>query len=75
VKIFVNNPPGDIITLEVESSDTLADLKAKIQENTGIPPDHQVFIHGKELEGGWALVDCNIQNESNSRPAQVHLVG
>jgi hypothetical protein len=65
MKIFVDNRKGDIITLEVESSDTFADLKAKIREKIGIRPDLQVeFETGEKLEDGWALVDCNIQNES-----------
>jgi hypothetical protein len=68
MKIFLDNRSdrnGDIITLEVESSDTLADLKAKIREKIGIRPDQQlVVLTGKDSEDGWALVDCNIQNES-----------
>jgi hypothetical protein len=65
MKIFLDNETGDIITLEVESSDTLADLKAKIREKIGIPTDHQVlFMPGTQFEDGWTLADCNIQNES-----------
>jgi hypothetical protein len=67
MKIFLDNRSnrnGDIITLEVESSDTLADLKAKIREKIGIRPDQQlVVLTGNDSEDGWALVDCNIQNE------------
>ncbi|KAH8960452.1 hypothetical protein BDL97_06G133600 [Sphagnum fallax] len=65
MKIFLDDRKGDIITLEVESSDTLADLKAKIREKIGIRPDQElVVLTGKDSEDGWALVDCNIQNES-----------
>lgn len=63
--LFAELPSGTTIELEVESGDSIDNVKQKVWDKASIPTDKQYLYYGRKfLNNGRALADYNIQKES-----------
>jgi ubiquitin len=64
MQIFIKALMGRTITLDVEASETVEDLMAKIQDKEGNPASQlRLVFRGKQLQHGYTLQDYEFEKE------------
>ncbi len=70
MQLFVKTLTGKTVSIEVEEGESIEDVKAKIAEKEGIPPEQQRLIFGgQQLQDAKTLQDYDVGDDST-----LHLV-
>jgi ubiquitin len=70
MQLFVKTLTGKTVTIDVEEGESIEDVKAKISEKEGIPPEQQRLIFGgQQLQDAKTLQDYDVGDD-----ATLHLV-
>ena len=65
MQIFVKTPTGKTITMDVENTFTISNIKALVKDKEGIPTKQQrLLFNDFQLEDGYTISDYDIQKES-----------
>lgn len=65
MQIFVKNMHGVTITLEVDRTTTIEEIKQKIQDKKGwLAENMRIIFAGKQLDDGRTLADYNISPDA-----------
>ncbi len=68
MQVFIKTVSGKAITIEIESSDTIRNLKKQIEAKEGVCPDQQIIVYsGQQLEDYKTLADYSIEKEATVR--------
>jgi len=64
MQLFVKTMTGKTVSIEVEEGESIEDVKAKISEKEGIPPEQQRLIFGgQQLEDAKTLEDYGVGDD------------